>query len=102
MATIIQVLYTILTGGAFAFCLIKTKNILCCAAVHGTYNFCGLLFGAENALGLGNGVYFDKGTVVTMLVVSIAVGLFVLWKVFTYPEKEREELYNRLGLCKKS
>ena len=98
IGTLVQVGYTILTGGLFAFCLIKTKNILCCAAVHATYNFCGLLMETESNLGLGAGVVFDLGTVLTMLTVSILVGAFVLYKVFTYKDKERLELYKRLGL----
>ncbi|MBQ7913513.1 MAG: CPBP family intramembrane metalloprotease [Clostridia bacterium] len=98
MGTLVQVGYTILTGGLFAFCLIKTKNILCCAAVHAVYNFCGLLMGTEGALGLGTGVVFDLGTVITMLVVSVLIGIFVLCKVFTYKDKERIELYKRLGI----
>ena len=94
----VQILYTILTGGLFTFCLIKTKNIFCCAAIHGLYNFCGLLFSAEEQLGLGNGVVFDKGTVITMLIVSIVVGIFVIYKVFTYSEGERDDLYVKLGV----
>ncbi len=94
-ATILQVGYTVLTGGLFAFCLIKTKNILCSALVHGVYNFCGLLFDKNY---LGSGVVFDLGTVLTMLIVSIAVGIFVLYKVWKYSEEERIELYRRLGL----
>lgn len=99
--TLLQVGYTILTGGLFAFCLIKTKNILFCALVHATYNFCGLLFGKESALGLGTGVVFDLGTVLTMLIVSILVGVFVLYKVFTYSEEERIDLYKKLSVVEK-
>ncbi len=98
LSTLLQIGYTVLTGGLFAFCLIKTKNILCCAFIHAVYNFCGLLFDTENALGLGTGVVFDIGTVITMLVVSVMVGIFVLYKVFTYPEKERVELYKKLNV----
>ena len=98
LATLLQVGYTILTGGLFAFCLIKTKNIICCAAVHAVYNFCGLLFGTESNLGLGAGVVLDLGTAITMLIVSVLVGAFVLYKVFTYTEEERLELYQRLSL----
>lgn len=94
----IQILYTILTGGLFAFCLIKTQNLFCCGAVHAIYNFCGLLFGSEKDLGLGNGIVFDSGTYVTMLIVSIIVGLFVVYKTWTYSEEERVELYANLGL----
>lgn len=94
----VQILYTVLTGGLFAFCLIKTRNIFCCAAVHGVYNFCGLLFGAEKDLGLGNGVVFDLGTVITMLIVSVVVGLFVVYKTWTYSEQERVCLYADLGV----
>lgn len=96
LGTIVQVGYTILTGGLFAFCLIKTKNLLCCACVHGVYNFCGLLF--DHVQGLGSGVVFDLGTVITMLIVSVIVGLFVLYKVYKYSEEERKDLYIRLGL----
>lgn len=95
LGTILQVGYTILTGGLFAFCLIKTKNILCCALVHGVYNFCGLLFDSQ---GLGNGIVFDTATVVTMLIVSIVVGVFVLYKVWAYSETERAILYRHLGV----
>lgn len=94
--TLLQVGYTILTGGLFAFCLIKTKNILCCAFIHGLYNFCGLLFDAQQ--GLGNGVVFDVGTVITMLIVSVLVGIFVLYHVWKYSDEERMELYSRLGI----
>ncbi len=95
LGTLLQIGYTILTGGLFAFCLIKTKNILCSAFVHGLYNFCGLLFDSN---GLGTGVVFDIGTVITMLLVSVSVGMFVLYKVWKYSEIEREELYSRLGV----
>ena len=94
----IQILYTMLTGGLFAFCLIKTKNLFCCAAVHAIYNFCGLLFGTEQNLGLGYGIVFDKGTVITMLIVSVLVGLFVVYKVLTYTEAERADLYEKLAI----
>ena len=99
---LLQVGYSVLTGGLFAFCLIKTKNVLCCAIVHGVYNFCGMLFGEFNAngcvIGLGNGVVFDMGTVITMIIVSVLVGLFVIYKVITYSEQERVDLYKRLGV----
>lgn len=94
----LQIAYTILTGGLFAFCLIKTKNIFCCTMVHGIYNFCGLLFGAEANLGLGQGIVFDKGTVIMMLIVSVLVGIFVVYKVFTYSEEERCDLYQKLSV----
>ncbi len=95
LGTLLQVGYTILTGGLFAFCLIKTKNVLCCAGVHGLYNFCGLLYDKSY---LGAGVAFDLGTAITMLVVSVAVGVFVLYKVWKYPDEERKRLYERLGV----
>lgn len=97
VGALLQAGYTILTGGLFAFCFIKTKNILCCAFVHGIFNFCGLLFDER---GLGSGVAFDAGTIITMLVVSVLVGIFVLYKVWQYSDVEREELYRRLGLTK--
>ena len=104
MATVLQVGYSILMGGLFAFCLIKTKNVLCCAVTHALYNFCGLLFSSyENGtIGLGSGVVFDVGTIITMAIVGVAIGLLVLYKVFTYSEKEREELYQKLGIATKT
>lgn len=100
--TLQQVGYTILTGGLFAFCLIKTKNIFCCGAIHGIYNFCGILFERfdpeTGVIGLGSGVIFDTGTIITMLVVSILVGLFVVFKTVTYKEEERKDLYAKLGV----
>jgi membrane protease YdiL (CAAX protease family) len=95
LGTLLQVVYTILTGGLFAFCLVKTKNVICCAFVHGLYNFCGLLFDTQ---GLGTGVVFDVGTVVTMTIVGVCVGIFVLYSVFKYSEEERCTLYGYLGI----
>lgn len=94
----IQIAYTMLTGCVFAFCFIKTKNIFCCALVHGVYNFCGLLFDFEQNLGLGAGIVFDTGTVITMLIISVLVGLFIVYRVCTYPDVERLELYDRLSI----
>ncbi len=93
LATVLQVGYTTLTGGLFAFCLLKTKNIFCPALVHGVYNFCGTFFAVE---GLGAGVVFDLGTVLSMAIIGVFVGIFVLYKVWTYPANEREELYRLL------
>ena len=102
LGTLLQIGYSILTGGLFAFCMIKTKNIFCCALVHGIYNFCGLLFEVfdpiSGIIGLGAGVVFDLGTVITMLIVDITVGVFVLCKVLTYSEEERVELYQKLSI----
>ncbi len=96
--TILQVGYTILTGGLFGFALIKTKNIFCAACIHALYNFCGLLFSKQ---GMGNGIVFDSGTVITMLIVSVCIGVFVLYKVYKYSESERLELYDKLGVKNK-
>ncbi len=95
VSTLIQVGYSILTGGLFAFCLIKTKNILCCALIHSLYNFCGLLFGSQ---GLGSGVIIDLPTTISMLVTGIVVGILVLIKTLTYSKSEQDRLYNYLGV----
>lgn len=98
----LQVGYTILTGGLFAFVLIKTKNLLCCGFIHGLYNFCGLLMEKEKLLGLGSGVVlFNLGTVLCMAIVGVLMAAFVLYCVFTYPEEERKLLYERLGVKEK-
>ena len=62
-ATLLQVCYTTLTGGLFAFALIKTKNIFCCGAIHAIYNFCGLLMSEQ---GMGSGIVFDFGTTIKL------------------------------------
>lgn len=97
--TILQVGYTILTGGLFAFVLLKTKNIFCCAFIHALYNFCGLLFDSAERMGLGTGVVLDLGTAITMAVVCITIGIFVLYSVVQYSYDEQKELYQRLAIC---
>lgn len=93
---VLQAGYSMLTGGLFAFVMIKTKNVLFPALIHAVYNFCGLLFTKEVGLGLGS--ILDLPTGIMMAVISVVVGAFVLYKVWKYPEKERIELYNRLGV----
>ena len=100
-ATILQVGYTFLTGGLFAFVLLKTKNIFCCGFIHALYNFCGMLFESSERMGLGNGVVFDLGTVFTMLIISVLIGLFVLNSVKKYSIEEQTELYKKLGISMK-
>ena len=99
--SILQVGYTILTGGLFAFTLMKTKNIFCCAFVHAVYNFGGLLFDTAERFGLGSGVVFDMGTVITMLVVSLVIGSFILYSVWKYSMEEQHELYAKIGVSMK-
>lgn len=101
LGTLLQVGYTILTGGLFGFVLLKTKNIFCCGLIHGLYNFCGLLFDTEARLGLGNGVVFDFGTAITMLIVCIALGSLILYWIARYSEEERSILYKKLGIYPK-
>ena len=96
--TLIQVLYTTLMGGIFAFVLLKTKNILCCAVTHALYNFGGLLLDSSQRMGLGSGVVFDTGTVVLTVILGVCVGVFILYNIFKYSETERSVLYQRLGL----
>lgn len=91
-AAVLQAGYSTLTGGLFAYALIKTKNIFLCAFAHGLYDFCGLMFQT-----LGGGTVFDLPTVAMMTILSVAVAAFVLYAVFTYPESERKLLYSRLG-----
>lgn len=93
--TILQVGYTTLTGGLFAFALIKTKNVVCCGILHGIYNFCGLILSEH---GLGSGIVFDTGTVVMMAIVSVGIGIYVLYSVFRYSEEERTVLYEKLSI----
>jgi len=94
-ATALQICYTTLTGGLFAFALIKTKNIFCCGAIHAIYNFCGLILSEQ---GLGSGIVFDAGTTITMAIISLFVGVFVLYKVYECPHEEIKELYTKLGV----
>jgi membrane protease YdiL (CAAX protease family) len=95
-AAILQAGYSILTGGLFGFVLIKTKNVLFPALIHGIYNFCGLVFTKELGLGLGSVIDLPSG--IMMAVISLIIGVFVLYKVWKYPENERIELYKRLNV----
>ena len=97
LGTLLQVFYTTLTGGLFAFVFIKTKNILVPAFLHAVYNFCGLLFTVQ---GLGTGAVLDFGTGLIMAIVSVCAGAFVLYSLCKHPENERKELYIRLNLEK--
>ena len=90
-----QVLYSVLTGGLFAFVLIKTQNVLCSALVHGVYNFCGTLL---SPVYFGTGVVFDIASAALLAVVSVAVGIYVLRSVFSYTEQERKSLYEIFGI----
>ncbi len=92
--TILQVGYSFLTGGMFAFVLIKTKNLLLCAATHAIYNAAGLICSAE---GLGAGVVFDLPTGLCMGIVAAIVFVFVLLCVHKYSQEEQDELYQKLG-----
>ena len=49
-------------------------------------------------MGLGNGIVFDLGTVITMLIVCVVVGAFILYSVFKYSEEELGSLYEKLGI----
>lgn len=98
-AAVLQAGYSILTGGLFAFVLIKTKNILFPAIIHAVYNFCGLLFTSE--VGLGAGSVIDVPTGIMMAVISVLVGAFVLYSVWKTSETEIRELYVRLGVKNK-
>ncbi len=95
LAVLGQVGYTLLTGGLFAFCFIKTKNILCPALIHGIYNFCGLLLDSQ---GLGAGVVFGVATVWLTVIIGVIVGVWVLYGLWKYDDEERERLYRRLGI----
>lgn len=97
-ATLLQVCYTALTGGLFAFVFIKSKNILCCAFVHALYNFCGLIMEIPSRGGMGSGVVFDLGTGLTMGGIAVIMGLFVLYSLWKVQESERICLYERLGI----
>ncbi len=90
--TFLQAGYSTLIGGLCAFALMKTKNVLLPAFVHGLYDFCGLMLPK-----LGSGAVFDIPTVILMAIVGVSVGIFVLYSVWKYPETERVELYKRLG-----
>ena len=95
VGVLLQICYSTLTGALFAFVLIKTKNLLCSAFVHGLYNFCGLLFSAEQ--GLGFGAVIDLYTGLTMFIVCSMVAVFAIISFVKYTEAEREDLYSRLG-----
>ena len=89
--TFLQAGYCVLTGGLFAFVFIKTKNILCAAGIHAIYNFCGLLFTSN--VGLGTGSVLDLPTIITMTVVCVVCGGFILFKLAKISDEEVLSLY---------
>ncbi len=91
---LLQCAYSILTGGLFCFCFIKTKNILIPSFIHGVFNFCGTLFSKQ---GLGVGVAFDLETIILTTIIGVVVGVFVVYKIFAIKEEERISLYEQLG-----
>jgi membrane protease YdiL (CAAX protease family) len=98
VGTILQVGYSILTGGLFTFVLFKTKNIFLCAFTHAIYNFGGQLFSPQ---GLGAGVVFDATTAWCMAIVGVIVGVFVLISVAKYSSEEQAKLYEKFGITAK-
>jgi membrane protease YdiL (CAAX protease family) len=96
-ATLLQVVYSTLTGGLFCFVFIKTGNVLCSALVHAVYNICGLFFELPTRLGLGTGVVFDVGTTVMMAIIYLIGAIYVLYSLYKYSELKRTALYARIN-----
>lgn len=96
VSTLVQVGYTTLLGGLFAFALVKVKNIFAPITVHFVYNFCGLLF--DESVGLGYGVIWNVPSVIITAVIGVGVGIVVLIAVFRISDKERRNLYERMGI----
>jgi len=99
LSTLRQIAYSTLTGGMFAFTLIKSKSLIPCALLHAIYNFGGLLLTKEQ--GLGQGIVFDMPTTIMMAVVAILVGVYVIVMLCVLPDEERSALYDTLGIKKK-
>ena len=95
VATLMQVGYSFLTGGLFAFALIKTENVLIPAILHAIYNFCGLICTKQ---GLGLGFSFDWGTCITMGAVVLMIGSLIVYFLFKHSENARKSLYNKLNI----
>lgn len=98
LPTMLQVGYSILTGGLFCFVFIKTSNVLCAAVIHAVYNFCGLVFENAGQLGLGLGIVWDTWTIVLMILVYAVGGVYVIYSLYKYTEDEQKYLYKRLNI----
>lgn len=99
--TVLQVVYSTLTGGLFCFVFIKTGNVLCAAFIHAVYNFCGLFFENANQLGLGLGIIWDKWTIALMILVYAIGGVYVIYSLCKYTVDEQKSLYKRLNIQQK-
>lgn len=95
-ATLLQVGYTLLTGGLFAFIVIQTHNVLLAGLIHGIYNACGQLM--DNRVGLGTGVVFDAGTAVIMAIVGVSAAVYVLYSLYKLKDSDITLLYQKLGV----
>lgn len=79
-AVAMQVGYSFLIGGLCAFAMLKTGNVLVCAAIHAIFNFTGTL--VER---LGNGGWGGLPTLAVVLPVALCVAAYVVFSLLKTP-----------------
>ncbi len=90
--TLLQVVYSTLLGGLYAFLVVKTRSVLPAILTHALFNFCGLLLPT-----LGYGTWATWQNILIMLLPALFVGLFVLYSLIKLTEFERVGLYSKFG-----
>lgn len=90
-ATLLQVGYSFLIGAMLSITAFSGGSVLICAALHGLYNFCGLLIPE-----LGYGALWDLPTVIVTAVLGIAVAgteIFLLLRADGEPMRRIVEFH---------
>ena len=88
LSVLLQIGYSFLIGGLCAFALLKTGNVIVCALLHGTFNFCGTLVDT-----LGAGGWGGIPTIIITSVVGIAVAIYVIYSLLHFPPEDADKLY---------
>ncbi len=88
VSVFLQIGYSFLIGGMCSFVLIETKNIWFCVILHAIYNF-----GGDFMPRLGTGTWWDTPTVIITVLLSIAVTVYVVVKIFKFNTCDLEVIF---------
>ena len=76
-AVVLQIGYSFLIGAMCSVVLVKTRNIWICVVLHAIYDFCGFLVPE-----LGQGIIWDRTTVVITAILAVATFVYMLCVFF--------------------
>lgn len=87
-AVILQIGYSFLIGAMCSVVLVKTRNIWICVALHAIYDFCGFLVPE-----LGQGIIWDRATVIITTVLAVATFVYMLCIFFKTDLSAADDIY---------